>query len=390
MKKFFTIFILLISIVFFAQEGVAFQQLTFNQLLDKAKKENKLLFIDAMADWCGPCKMMDKNVFPKKSVADFYNQNFVNAQFDMEKGEGREIAAKYGVRSYPTYLFINGDGQLITQNSGYMPESTFLELGKEANAALKNIGSMRERFDKGEKDPDFLINIIKLHSKSDVAFAKLASERYFLNKKNKDFTKDEVGYLLFCVSSVDDANYKIFQENREALDKHFPPQSFVTFDNQLKIKKIAETSIDANKKEVNDRYFLEKAIPLIGENDAEKFLNSLKLNYYEETNNFTLYEKTALVYFKDPDLFDSAELLKAATIFLEKAQSKTSLNAATYWAEKAVMRTETPENTYLLAKLYQKNGKIAEAIMFAESAININKKLGTDASLPEKLLSELK
>lgn len=59
-----------------------------------------------MASWCGPCKMMDRNVFVKKSVGDYYNSTFVNARFDMEKGEGIEIAQKYMVRSYPTYLFL--------------------------------------------------------------------------------------------------------------------------------------------------------------------------------------------------------------------------------------------------------------------------------------------
>jgi thioredoxin-related protein len=63
--------------------------------------------------------MMERNVFTQKSVGDYFNANFVNARFDMEKGEGRDIAVKYGVRSYPTYLFLNGDGELVSQNFGY-------------------------------------------------------------------------------------------------------------------------------------------------------------------------------------------------------------------------------------------------------------------------------
>lgn len=37
----------------------------------KAKTEDKLLFVDAFAKWCGPCKSMAKNVFTQQKVGDF-------------------------------------------------------------------------------------------------------------------------------------------------------------------------------------------------------------------------------------------------------------------------------------------------------------------------------
>lgn len=113
-----------------------------------------------------------KNVFTKKSVGDYFNANFVNARFDMEKGEGREIAAKYGVRSYPTYLFLNGEGELVSQNTGYMEESMFVTMALDINSPGNKKGSLKERFAKGDKDPEFLINIMKLNSSSDYDFAK--------------------------------------------------------------------------------------------------------------------------------------------------------------------------------------------------------------------------
>src|SRR5690606_40768831 len=101
MKNIFAAFALLLSIIVVAQDGIQFQKNTFGEMLEKAKKENKLIFIDAMAVWCGPCKLMDKNVFSQKPVGDYFNANFINGKFDMEKGEGLELAARYGVRSYP-------------------------------------------------------------------------------------------------------------------------------------------------------------------------------------------------------------------------------------------------------------------------------------------------
>lgn len=53
---------LMLSFVSNAQ-GIQFEKGTFKQALQKAKKENKLLFIDGYADWCAPCKKMEKTCF---------------------------------------------------------------------------------------------------------------------------------------------------------------------------------------------------------------------------------------------------------------------------------------------------------------------------------------
>ena len=87
----------MISTALFSQDGIKFGKQSFAQTLEQAKKENKLIFLDAFASWCGPCKLLDKNVFPKKEVGDYFNANFLNLHIDMEKGEGIEIAKKYSI-----------------------------------------------------------------------------------------------------------------------------------------------------------------------------------------------------------------------------------------------------------------------------------------------------
>jgi thioredoxin-related protein len=391
MKKIISGLFLFFAITAFAQEAVKFQDLPFKELVAKAKKENKLLFIDAYTSWCGPCKMMEKNTFTQKAVGDYYNTNFINARFDMEKGEGREIASKFGVRSYPTYLFLNGDGELVSQNFGYMEGSLFVSMAQDVNSPNNKKGSLKERFANGEKDPEFLINIMKLNSSSDFDFAKKASERYFENKKKtEEFTKDDVGLLLFFLKSTEEKNYKTFTERKSEIIKFLPEETYKEFDNQIKLGKIVEQSIDQQNKRINDDYFMKTAEPLVGKHDAEVKLNQTKLSYYEQNANFPEYEKAALSYYKNSEAFEPNELLKAAWVFSEHVKTVSSLKKAAEWAEKSVMRGETSENTYILAKLYFLTGNKDMAKTYAEMSRNMATQAQKDSTLADELLKQIK
>jgi len=391
MKNIISGLFIFITIFSFAQDEIQFQELPFKDLVAKAKKENKLVFIDAYAAWCGPCKMMEKNVFNKKSVGDFYNKNFVNARIDMEKGEGREIAQKFGVRSYPTYLFLNGDGELVSQNYGYMEEGIFLTMAQDINSPNNKKGSLKERFANGEKDKDFLINIMKLNSSADYEFAKQASERYFSSRKKTDeFTKDDVGLLLYFLKSTEDLNYKTFVSQKADIIKFLPEENYNEFNNQLVLAKVVQKSIDEKAKKINDDYFLKTAEPLVGKEAAILKLNQTKLAYYEQNTNFPEYEKAALEYYKNADSFEPNELLKAAWIFSDNIKTQSSLKKAAEWAEKSVMRGETPENTYILAKIYYNLGSKDLAKNFAELSKNMALQSGKDANLATELLSKIK
>lgn len=116
---------------------IAFDKSSWKTLLAKAKKENKLIFIDAYTQWCRPCIQMAKDVFTLDNVADFYNENFINVSMDMEKGEGPELGKKYKVQAYPAFLFINGDGKLVHRDGGYQEAPEFIAVGKAAIKSKK-------------------------------------------------------------------------------------------------------------------------------------------------------------------------------------------------------------------------------------------------------------
>ena len=117
--------------VTYSDTGIQFTSISFEEALKLAKKEKKNIFLDAYASWCGPCKMLKKNIFTQKEVGDFYNSNFINMAIDMEQGEGPKLAQKYKVQAYPTLLFINHKGEVVGSAIGYHQAEELIGVGKK-------------------------------------------------------------------------------------------------------------------------------------------------------------------------------------------------------------------------------------------------------------------
>lgn len=108
-------------------DEVKFQSGLFNEMLAKAKAENKILMIDFFTDWCKWCVELDKKVYTDKEVAAFANEHQINWKIDAEKGEGVDLAKKYEVAGYPTIVFVDGNGNEVDRIVGYIPAKDFLK-----------------------------------------------------------------------------------------------------------------------------------------------------------------------------------------------------------------------------------------------------------------------
>lgn len=113
MKRFLlSAFIGLLTFPALAQ--IEFKHMTLDEAKKLAKEENKPIFVDVYAVWCGPCKYMAANAFTDKGLGDYYNAHFINVKIDGEKEAegGPKTMRDYGITAYPTLLYINPDGTL--------------------------------------------------------------------------------------------------------------------------------------------------------------------------------------------------------------------------------------------------------------------------------------
>lgn len=111
-------------------EGIQFVEANWAKALQEAKKQKKLIFIDAYTSWCGPCRMLKKNTFTDKAAGAYFNKYFINIALDMEKGDGIAFAEKYQIMAYPTLLIMDADQQSVSVSEGYINPAQLIDFGK--------------------------------------------------------------------------------------------------------------------------------------------------------------------------------------------------------------------------------------------------------------------
>ena len=119
--------------------------MTFEEALEKSKTEKRKIFIDVYTDWCGWCKVMDKNTFSEPKVARILNEQFYPVKFDAEQKEDvvfngttfkfvpsgksgyHQLAAALlnNQLSYPTVVFLDEEFRMIQPLAGYQKAPEF-------------------------------------------------------------------------------------------------------------------------------------------------------------------------------------------------------------------------------------------------------------------------
>ena len=90
-----------------------------------AKSTRKLVMIDFKAEWCGPCKMLDRTTWKDENVISTLKDKAVAVKVDVD--ENSELAAKYSIHSLPTVIFVDGNGNEVSRFIGYRDAEGFLK-----------------------------------------------------------------------------------------------------------------------------------------------------------------------------------------------------------------------------------------------------------------------
>jgi thioredoxin-related protein len=381
------LFFLLLNNVLVAQnaqntegDSLTFIHENFGEAMQKARAENKLVFIDAYTTWCGPCKMMDKQTFNDDDVAAFFNEKFVNLKLDMEKGDGQTIQLRYKIAAFPTLLFINADGEVIHKALGFQDADQFLAVGKTALSSDQTFAAWTARYTKGEREPAFLKEYAeKLAEAYDERRFAVAEE--YLATQTDLFSLPNLDFSMRFTEGVESPRFPFLVANQKAFEKKFTKDEI-----SLKIQEL-----------VTDFLMNEKNLPTLGHADtlirsvysekADRMSKNYHLSYYRMKGDRDNYAASAVQYFKKYD-DNPDELAETATTFLEQIDDKKLLDKALKWAKRAAKKQVTVTNKMIVAQLLNKLGKTSKARKTAEEALEIGKKLGQNYDEATAFLKE--
>lgn len=390
MKKLLILTLAIFSInSIIAQEGITFiTEGSWEEVLDKAKEEDKLIFLDAYTTWCGPCKKMDKEVFPLKSVATFFNENFVNVKMDMEKGEGIQIANRYNIRAYPALLLIDKDEKIVHRVAGFLDEEMLLDFGKIGLSPDETLGSMTARFENGDRDPAFLRQLAYAHLKAaDRQHGKVAAA--YLDTQKDWSTKENMKFLMDFTDRTESKAFDYIIENRIAFNEAFTPRAVTA-----KVESIIAGELDRLLSTKGDESIFEQANELFSKTHPGKefaMTSSFKMTYYRNQGDRANFATAAIDYVDAMGNDITAdELSDIAWTFYRVINDESQLKTALKWAKRSAKMEVSVASYDALASLYFKLGKKGKAKKYAVRAIEMAKLSNEDYSALEELLRQMK
>lgn len=378
---------LLFLLSFGANAQMVFETGSWSEALNKAKSENKLIFLDAYASWCEPCKVMEAYTFTDLEVGNYYNKNFINVRLDMEEYPGVELAEKYNVSVYPTLLFINGNREIVHRGCGSLDSSEFLTLGEAALDNTANLASFEKRYKEGERSPDFLLDYLDL-----LDYTCLDAEGFaqsHLAALDLGELKEESGWAVFAAYQWDiySREFQYLVDNKQSFEDMVgsQPVNAKMYDTFL-----AQYQEVYESEELHDfgMRALMHALKQVKFSGSDTLTVMMDLHYAEFSEDWETFADNAIEFVGMTEVSDPDQLGELAWKFYLFVESRNKLEIASGWAKQVVDDRPDPSNIDTYASLLYKLGNKKQAVELEKKALEMAKELYEDTAHYEYQLAK--
>lgn len=340
--------------------GIKFEEgYSWSQIKEKAKKENKYIFIDTYTTWCGPCKQMDREIFTQKNVGDFFNKNFINIKVQIDStnkdkeeikkwyADAKLIQSTYKISLFPTFLFLNPDGNLVHEIRGGSDNTEeFISNSSAAINPSTQYNNLKKEFENGNRDTTFLKLLITTATNTHDYTNNKNYIKSYLKTQTNLFSKQNIEYIAASLETSRDIGYNIIL-NR-------PKEVLAVIEEQYRDYILNTIAFDEDilpllringKKEFSKSGMINytgEIYPNVDWESLQFFLNNkykdrasslifeAKTSYYKWTNNWSLLNKTLLEYTINNKMLKEDMLCDWLNYFLLASKNENLKNALSW------------------------------------------------------------
>jgi thiol-disulfide isomerase/thioredoxin len=353
-------------------QKIKFYDNQLSKAQSRAEKKSKILFVDAYASWCGPCKRMDKEIFTDPEVVKFHKQKFINCKIDLESVVGGIFSEDYPIKSIPTLFYFNAEKKLIFKKIGApLKAEDMLEYGQTAldiNAHLQNKTPIN--------NPKSLFHYSYYLKEEGLDYHPYLNG--FLQKQESWSAPDAMQIIFDLASEKDSLAIDFFLDHKTDFakiygeDAVYEKQMMLVLDLILEFLDNSNTNPDFEKaSSIFIRYF-----------GQEKYLEHLLLfeyRYHQQHRNKAKMRQTLErfvneVVRKMPEGKEKAiEYIQAAANYYDLSEGMEDLKAKAFeWGERAAAIYQGYEVFSILAILYQ-DAEIYDQAKFYQEKANQSK-----------------
>ncbi|HEY5464669.1 MAG TPA: thioredoxin fold domain-containing protein [Hanamia sp.] len=407
------IFLLITNASCIAQQavGIKFEKgLNWVEIKQKARKENKFIFLDAYTTWCAPCRYMAKYIFPQPQVGDFFNKHFINiaVQIDTTKkdnkyvkswyNDAKMISNLYKIDAYPTYLFFNQDGILVHIIKGASNSANnFISKAKDAFDPKTQYLNLKNEYEKGNRDSVFLLSLIKAAKDANDDSLDVFINTYLKTQGNL-LTQQNINFIARGTRKINDIGFYILlnypKEVNAVIGKSerikilsnivFNEQIYPLLSNNAKITYMGGGMIiyktDSLKKNVNWTDIGNK-IAVKYKDITKPIVLHAQLEYYEWLNDWGNFNNCLINYTSNGNEIDTDFIDTKAWNFVTFCDDKKYFKDAIKWASVLVENETHPYYFQTFSRLLYKAGE-------KESAIKYMQKCALLLKAPNKSINE--
>ncbi len=361
-----------------AQAQFNFEDISVQDAVNKSASTNKPVFLMLYQSTCGHCEKMLNEVMTDTAVFEFYNRSYINVKVEMLKHpDAQKLIKQFNVQSFPTFVIMNKDVEVLSQFVGEFKAEDFLNMGELALQQDHQLPYLKNEFLKNTGDSIACYNYLLALGRGRLATQHVANLYYSTIKDHFEFTAYNWKIFSMSVSDMESEIFQLMRTNRiefgqVVTQKKVDKKLYLTAAYNLQVTSAANDTLNYQKV---------KTLSLqLGLHPVDSMVFVTSLNLYEKNKSWNNYISTAI---GGAEIFvwsEATQLRRMSETIAQHTSDQSQLQKAANFAVRSAELKPDYFSNLSAAKIYLKLGYHEFAKKYAEKAKELGLKNNINVS----------